>query len=146
MTKSPLKFRWTKPPDWLSHRIEEEFGRGGKLFVALHALAAHWGLSVQNAARSGAQWEDRTGNARSGLFFAVDGFGMNAIIGQVTADKSLKTDTASVSGDDDVLVVTLGHTVFYGKFLELNSRYAIVMSTLESNLGRLESMMRNLLR
>jgi len=32
--------------------------------------------------------------------------------------------------------------VFYGKFLELNARYGVVMSTLESNLGRLEGMLR----
>jgi len=144
MAKSPLGFRWVKPPSDIVRRIEEEFGEGGRFFVALHAVAVNWGASVQNAARAGAKWEDRTGNARSGLFFAVDGFGMGAITGQVTADQSLKTDTATVSGSDELLVITLGHTVFYGKFLELNARYGVVMSTLESNLGRLEAMLRGL--
>jgi len=143
---SALKFRWVKRPKKIQERIEQEFGDGGRLFVALHAVAAHWGLSVQNAARSGAKWEDRTGNARSGLFFAVDGFGMPAITGIVKVDPSLKTDTATISGTKQRLVVTLGHTVFYGKFLELNARYGIVMSTLESNLSRLEAMMRGLLK
>jgi len=142
----PLKFRWVRRPRKIQERIEEEFGEGGRIYLALHALAAHWGISVQNAARAGAKWEDRTGNARSGLFFAVDGFGLNPIVGRVTADQALKTDTATISGDTHRLVITLGHTVYYGKFLELNSRYGIVMSTLESNLGRLEGMLRGLLR
>jgi hypothetical protein len=146
MASSPLTFRWVKPPSRISRRIEEEFGEGGRLFVALHAIAAHWGASVQNAARAGAKWEDRTGNARSGLFFAVDGFGFEPILGAVSADRSLNTDSATISGGPDRLVIALGHTVFYGKFLELNARYGIVMSTLESNLGRLESMLRMVLR
>jgi len=142
----PLTFRWVRKPSALNKRIEEEFGEGGYIYVALHAVAAYWGASVQNAARSGAKWEDRTGNARSGLFFAVDGFGLNPIVGRVSADQALKTDTVTISGDAQRLVIALGHTVFYGKFLELNSRYGIVMSTLESNLGRLEGMLRGLLR
>jgi hypothetical protein len=142
----PLTFRWVRKPSALNKRIEEEFGEGGCIYVALHAVAAHWGASVQNAARSGAKWEDRTGNARSGLFFAVDGFGLNPIVGRVTADQALKTDTMTIAGSPTRMVIALGHTVFYGKFLELNSRYGIVMSTLESNLGRLEGMLRGLLR
>ncbi|MBN2391671.1 MAG: hypothetical protein JXR84_13180 [Anaerolineae bacterium] len=142
----PLTFRWVKRPSTLNKRIEEEFGEGGRIYMALHALAAHWGASVQNAARAGAKWEDRTGNARSGLFFAVDGFGLNPIVGRVTADQALRKDTAMISGSPTRMVIALAHTVFYGKFLELNGRYAIVMSTLESNLGRLEGMLRGLLR
>ena len=142
----PITFRWVKRPKEISERIEEEFGTGGRIYVALHALAAHWGASVQNAARGGAKWENRTGNARSGLFFAVDGFGLGAVVGKVTADQALKTDTATIAGGAHRLVIALGHTVFYGKYLELNGRYGIVMSTLESNLGRLEGMMRGLLR
>jgi len=146
VVKDGFGFRWVKPPSDISRAIEREFGEGGRLFVVLHAIAAHWGASVQGAARSGAKWEDRTGNARSGLFFAVDGFGLQPITGQVRADPGLKTDTVTISGDMNRLVITLGHTVYYGKFLELNSRFAIVMSTLESNLGRLEYMMRGVLR
>jgi hypothetical protein len=142
----PIKFRWVKRPKKMQERIEEEFGQNGRIYVAMHALAAHWGLSVQNAARAGAKWEDRTGNARTGLFFAVDGFGLGPIVGRVTADQALKTDTATIAGGPHRLVIALGHTVFYGKYLELNSRYGIVMSTLESNLGRLEGMLRGLLR
>lgn len=143
----PLTFRWVKRPSALNKRIEEEFGEGGRIYVALHAMAAHWGASVQNAARAGVKWQDRTGNARGGLFFAVDGFGLNPLVGEVKPEAlAQKTDTTTISGDAHRLVIALGHTVFYGRFLELNSRYGIVMSTLESNLGRLEGMLRGLLR
>lgn len=137
-----FRFHWKKPPREMALKIEK-FGQD--ILIAVYAVAAQWGAAVQNAARSGARWEDRTGNARGGLFFAVDGFGMPTITGTVSADKSLKTDTATVSGSQHRLVVTLGHTVFYGKFLELNGRYAIIMSTIESHLSRLESMMKGIL-
>lgn len=143
MPNGGLKFYWKRRPKDMALKIEKY---GEKVLLALYAVAVQWGASVQNAARSGARWEDRTGNARGGLFFAVDGFGMPTLTGTVKADASLKTDTATVSGSKHRLVITLGHTVFYGKFLELNGKYAIVMSTIESNLGRLESMMQRLLR
>lgn len=140
---SPLRFHWKRPPRELAAKVEKY---GEKILLALYAVAANWGASIQNAARSNARWEDRTGNARSGLFFAVDGFGMPTITGTIKADASLKTDTATVSGSKHRLIITLGHTVFYGKFLELNGKYAVVMSTIESNLGRLESMVQRLLQ
>ena len=94
-------------------------------------------------------WEDRTGNARGGLFFAVDGFGLQPLTGEVTPEaKSQMNDTSVESGDANTLIVTLGHTVFYGKFLELSNggKYAIVMSTIEKNLGELEALMREIFR
>jgi hypothetical protein len=49
------------------------------------------------------------------LFFAVDGFGLGTITGTVTPDaKSQMSDVAVESGDANTLVITLGHTVFYG--------------------------------
>lgn len=112
-----------------------------KALVAIQAVANYWGQSVQDEARQNAPWEDRTGNARGGLFFAVDGFGLEPITGTVTPDaESLKSDVAVESGDANTLIITLGHTVFYGKFLELEhgGTYAVIMSTLEGNLSRLE--------
>lgn len=138
-----FKVRWVQPPEDLGRKIEE---LGKKLFVVLHAVAANWGASIQNQARGNARWEDRTGNARSGLMFAVDGFGLSPVVGSVTADKSLNTDSATISGSKDRLVIALGHTVFYGKFLELNGKYAVVMSTIESNIPRLETMLRGILQ
>jgi hypothetical protein len=43
-------------------------------------------------------------------------------------------------------VIALGHTVYYGKYLETSPKYAVVMSTIEANLPILERMLKNLLR
>jgi len=42
----------------------------------------------------------------------------------------------------------LGHTVFYGKYLETSNggRYAVVMSTIERNLPKLERMLQDALK
>jgi hypothetical protein len=74
----------------------------------------------------------------------VDGFGLTPITGEVTPDaKSQMSDVAVESGDANTLIVTLGHTVFYGKYLELSNggKYAVVMSTIERNLPSLERML-----
>lgn len=129
--------KWIVPPMKLAMGVEE-YGR--KVFIAVQAVANYWGQSNQDEARENAQWEDRTGNARGGLFFAVDGFGLETITGEVTAEaKSEMSDVAIESGSNNTLIITLGHTVFYGKFLELSNggRYAIVMSTMEKNLSGL---------
>ncbi len=146
MSPNVVKFRWVEPPSNLSQQIEQY---GEKVLVAVHAVAAYWGLSVQNQARGAAPWHDRTGNARSGLFFAVDGFGLPPIVGRVRGGaRQQMRDTAAISGGPERLVVALGHTVYYGRFLELcnGGKYAVVMSTLENNLPRLERMLRQLLR
>jgi hypothetical protein len=104
---------------------------------------------MQNEARMTAPWEDRTGNARSGLFYAVDGLGFPPIVGQYNADASIQDpDPLKISGERDKLVLAMGHTVFYGKYLELShgSKYAIVMSTIEGNLPVLEKMLEDLFK
>jgi hypothetical protein len=145
MAKQAFSFRWVTSPRSLAGKIEEH---GERLLVAIHAVAVHVGVQMQNAARAGKPWTNRSGNAYSGLFFAVDGFGQAPVVGEVDAKAlALKTDTATVSGGPERLVIVLGHTVYYGKFLELcnGGKYAIVMSTLESHLGVLEQMLRGLL-
>lgn len=135
-------FKWVISPSKQLVPNIKDYGR--KVLVAVQAVANYWGQMIQDAARQEAAWEDRTGNARSGLFFAVDGFGLDPIIGTVTAEaQSEKTDTTIESGDNDTLIITLGHTVFYGKFLELSNggRYAIIMSTIEENLSSLQQML-----
>jgi hypothetical protein len=137
-------FRWVIPPSQQLIPNIEDYGK--KALVAVQAVANYWGQMIQDAARQEAAWEDRTGNARSGLFFAVDGFGLDPILGNVTAEAmDEKTDTTVESGSDDTLIITLGHTVFYGKFLELSNggRYAIIMSTIEENLSSLEQMLKD---
>ena len=134
-------FRWITPPSELGKAIEEY---GKNLLIAVHAAAVYVGQRMQNDGRTGASWEDRTGNARSGLFFAVDGFGLGTVMGAVTAGaEGEKSDTVTVSGSPERLILTFGHTVYYGKYLELahGGRYAIVMSTIERNLPTLERLL-----
>lgn len=140
-----MNFRWVTPPSTLQRNVEKY---GERCLAAVHAVAAHWGQGCQDAARQNAKWEDRTGNARSGLFFAVDGFGLQPITGFVPQSAQARmTDTTVEQGRGDLLIVTLGHTVFYGRFLELShgGKYAVVMSTLESRLPELERALRGLL-
>jgi len=131
-------FQWTVPPSVIADGLEDY---GERALIAIQAVANYWGQSIQDEARQNANWEDRTGNARGGLFFAVDGFGLSPLTGEVTPEaKSEMSDVAVESGDKDTLIITLAHTVFYGKYLELSNggRYAIIMSTIESNLPSLE--------
>ncbi len=147
MAREVLKFRWIKPPSALGAALEQRYTQ--RLLVAVYAMAGRVGAMMQNAARADVPWEDRTGNARSGLFFAVDGFGLPPLVGRVSGKtRSLKTDSATISGDKNRLILVLGHTVYYGKFLELahGGRYAIVMSTLEAHVPVLERMLKASLR
>ena len=139
-------FEWVVSPKGIAKGLDD-YGR--KALVAIQAVANYWGQLVQNEARENAVWEDRTGNARGGLFFAVDGFGLESITGEVTPEaKSEMSDVAVESGDKDTLIITLGHTVFYGKFLETSNggRYAIIMSTMEQNFPKLERMIQDIFR
>lgn len=139
-------FQWVVSPQVLIKGIEDY---GEKALIAIQAVANYWGQLVQNQARENAAWEDRTGNARGGLFFAVDGFGLSPLIGEVAPEATSEmSDVTIESGDKDTLIITLGHTVFYGKFLELSNggMYAIIMTTIEGNLSTLDQMMQETFR
>ena len=138
-------FQWVVSPKVIADRLDA-YGR--KAMVAIQAVANFWGQMIQDKARQDARWEDRTGNARSGLFFAVDGFGLETITGEVTVENTEAQDVTIESGDKDTLIITLAHTMFYGKFLELSNggRYAIIMSTIEGNLPALERMLQDTFR
>jgi hypothetical protein len=140
-----MTIAWSTPPTVLIRGLED-YER--QLYRALHALAVYWGQMVQDAARRDAPWEDRTGNARSGLFFAVDGLGLGTVTGEVSTAGVMEDDISIEAGDGGTLVITLGHTMWYGKWLELSNggKNAIVLSTLQSNLPQLESMLNELLR
>ncbi|HZM24613.1 MAG TPA: hypothetical protein VFC02_22890, partial [Anaerolineales bacterium] len=136
-------FQWVVSPKVINQGLDDY---GQKTLVAIQAMANYWGQFIQDEARENAAWEDRTGNARGGLFFAVDGFGLTPLTGEVTPEaKSEMSDVAVESGSADILIITLGHTVFYGKFLELShgGRFAVIMSTIESNLPKLERMLQD---
>jgi len=137
---------WQTPPSTLSQNLTE-YGRAA--LKAVQAVAVYWGQSVQDGSRKNAPWTDRTGNARSGLFFAVDGYGLGTVQGPVgSGAKELMSDVAVESGSDDTLIIVLSGTVFYSRFLETSNggRYAIIMSTIEANLPQLERMLQELFR
>ncbi len=141
-------FTWLpgQSPDDLIQGIE---GYAQKCESALYAIAGKWGQEVQDESRTDAPWQDRTGNARSGIFYAVDGLGMGTMIGSVSQDaKALMTDTSIEQGDDNLLIIVVSHTVFYGKWLETKNggKYAIIMSTIDRNLPRLEDLARKIFR
>ena len=142
-------FRWVTPPEAQLIPNLEKYGQ--KVLVSLFAAASYWGQDVQNKARKSHTWEDRTGAARSGLFYAVDGFGFDPVIGELGKEgdpESKNTDVQIVEGSKDTLIIALAHTVFYGKFLETSNgeNYAIIMSTMESNLPELESLVEGIFR
>jgi hypothetical protein len=139
-------FEWVVSPDVIAKGLDDY---GQRAMVAIQAAATYWGQGIQDEARQDAVWEDRTGNARGGIFFAVDGFGLNTITGEVTPEAKSEMDDVTIeSGDAQTLIITLGHTVFYGKFLELSNggRYAIIMSTMESNLPNLERLIQDIFK
>jgi gentisate 1,2-dioxygenase len=115
---------WVEPPEKLAQAIEDY---GERVVAAVQAVAEFVGGEMQNQARVNAPWTDRTGNARSGLF---------SVAARETA-KALVT-----------IYLSHGHTVDYGKFLELahGQRYAIVMPTIQANLPLLKRMLDDLFR
>jgi hypothetical protein len=140
-------FKWVVSPEQRLIPAIKKYGKDA--LIAVQAVANYWGQFIQDEARQSAVWVDRTGNARGGLFFGVDGFGLGTLTGEVTPDaKSEMKDVAVESGNANTLIITLGHTVFYGKFLELSNggRYAVVMSTMERNLPKLERMLKDSLK
>jgi len=142
-----MSFKWIKPPSAELIPNIEEYGE--RAYVAIHAAAAYWGQGSQDEARILAPWTDRSGNARGGLFYAVDGFGIGEVQGEVEASaRALMRETMVEAGGPDTLVITLAHTVFYGKFLELSNggRYAIILSTIERRLPQLERMLRDIFK
>jgi hypothetical protein len=139
-------FVWVEPPSNISQGIEDY---GGKIEAALYAIAGKWGQDVQDETRKNAPWTDRTANARGGIFYAVEGFGQGEIKGEASAAaKAFMKETVVETGSDHVLIIAISHTVFYGKFLENShgGRYAIIMSTIEKKLPRLENMVQEIFR
>lgn len=116
-------FTWEVSPDVLADNVEQ-YGR--RVFTAILAIAQNFAITVQNDMRENAVWEDRTANARSGLFSQVE---------RVT------------EGIIDIYL-SHGHTVDYGIFLETMQagKYAIIMPTIEKHLPDLERELNNLFR
>jgi hypothetical protein len=119
-------FKWIKPPE--AELIPNLNAYGARVMVAVKAVADYIAQKTQAEMRQGAPWEDRTGNARSGLFSVVD--------------------PSSVSAATDLVTIYLSHgqTIYYGMFLELahGKKYAVVMPTIEANLPVIEGMMKRI--
>ena len=57
--------RWETPPSELARAVERY---GDRVLQAVAAVAQFAAAQMQNDAKAGATWTDRTGNARTGLF------------------------------------------------------------------------------
>jgi hypothetical protein len=111
---------WQRSPRDIAKELEVW---GVRMQIAVKTLAAYFAQKLQDEARQNAPWEDRTGNARSGLM----GF---------------SEDLAR-----DFVLIYLTHSMFYGKYLEYSNggKYAIIMPTIERNLPEIERQLKRLL-
>ena len=110
---------WVVPPE----KLAAAFSRYGLAVVeAVVELAKYFAIRMQGEARMNAPWQDRTGNARSGLF------------GEVEFEAARQVVTIYLSH---------GHTINYGLFLELahGQRFAIIGPTIQANLPELKVML-----
>jgi hypothetical protein len=110
---------WVVPPTALAPALDIYQTR---VSAAIMAVAQFIAQKMQDEARQGASWTDRTGDARSGL------------LGQV--------EQASA----ELVHLYLVHTMFYGLFLELKNggRYSIIMPTIERNIPVIEKMLKDI--
>jgi len=110
---------WVEPPAKLAEALEQY---GQKAVAAVTAVAEYLAGKMQGEARQNAPWEDRTGNARTGLFATVEREAAETLV---------------------TIYLSHGHTIYYGRFLELcnGGRYAIIQPTVEANLPVLKRML-----
>jgi hypothetical protein len=115
---------WVTPPRKLAKAIGDYGDRVNKATLAVAGFIAS---KMQGFARANAPWEDRTGNARSGLF-----------------------GTAEYDAARRVVIIFLSHgpVIDYGVDLELahGGKHAIIMRTIEAHLPELNQMLRNMLK
>jgi hypothetical protein len=123
---------WIRPPSVISTGLGEF---DAKSWAATVATAEFIAQKMQDDARINASWEDRTGNARTGLFGAVDS-GSHNESGQVTVISSR------------VVKIYLAHTMDYGVYLELShgEKYAIIWQTIERHLPELKRLLDGIFR
>ena len=145
MARQVSGIKWITPPKALADAIE---GYDKKALASAHAIGVYVGTKMQNESRRNARWEDRTGNARGGLFFAVDGVGLGGEEGKVTPGNARefhknRDGSRGAGGNEQLLVIVLGHTMEYGVSLELDhgGRYAIIVPTLNANVQVLKQML-----
>ncbi|MCG3208630.1 MAG: hypothetical protein FOGNACKC_02241 [Anaerolineae bacterium] len=117
-------FVWIVPPAGMARALDQY---GDKVLAAVQAVADFIAGKMQADARRNAKWQDRTGNARSGLF--------------AVARREAAKDIVAI-------YLSHGHTIYYGIFLELarGGRYAIIVPTIEKHLPELKRMLDDLFK
>lgn len=105
--------RWVKDPLIISKGLDSYLEKVNRAAFEVGRLIAD---ELQNVARKEAKWEDRTGNARSGLL----------------------SDVEEIS--KTIVRVYLIHSMDYGVYLELAlaGKYAIIWPTIEKSLPRIK--------
>jgi hypothetical protein len=113
---------WEYSLDDMAGKLDEY---GVRIMVAIDALARYFANRMQNEMRINAPWTDRSGNARTGLFSFAD----------------------SAATDVVIIYLSHGHSVEYGKWLELANQghYAIIMPTLQRMVPEIERQLKRLL-
>jgi hypothetical protein len=118
-----LQVKWVTPPSALAAAVRLY---GDRVFVAVHAVAAHIATQAQNEMRANAPWTDRTGNARSALFSLAE----------------------MAAKDVVILYLSHGTAIYYGVFLETRyaGKYAIIVPTMQRILPQLERMLKDIFK
>jgi len=124
------------PPLWLYFRDVK---------ASIYAVLQYAGTKMVNEGRTGGPWKDRTGNARGGIFYAIDGLGFSekgkVSIGDATLWHQNLREDFEIEGDADKIYLGFSHSMWYGSLLEFSygGQYAILLSTFERNLPQLEA-------
>jgi hypothetical protein len=113
------------PIDWGGSdiRLADAYGRLGETVrERLLAVAEQYAPQIEADGKRDAPWTDRTANARQGLF-------------------------TRAFEDDSSVVISFGHRVFYGLFLEVRNagKYSVILPTLERFYPRIMEALRGLL-
>ena len=108
---------------WEGDLLLKAKGMSGRLNSAIGLYMHHQTPKVQDYMRSNARWQDRTGNARNGLFAKY------------------------VNISDDTFSIDLYHTMPYGIWLEVRwaGKYAIIFPTVQVEGQRIFEGLRGLL-
>ncbi len=125
---------WIDPPANMARALDQY---GVRVFDAILAVADFIATKMQNHARQNARWQDRTGNARSGLFGAA-----------VKKERGAGGQFLATAERTVEIYLSHGSTVFYGKFLELahGGKYAIIWPTIEKYLPELKRLLDGIFR
>lgn len=106
--------KWSTPPTAAWPAGADAYVKAVR--AGVHGVCQKWSVILEAEMRAGAVWQDRTGNARQGLYSAVE------------------PPTPAQVQDLIELIIAHGAAVDYGIFLELANagRFAIIGPTLDA--------------